>query len=129
MAEESGRNKPTEKLSEEIALSRERVTRSVRGVRSELDFPRKIRRSFQTQTVLWIGGAVVIGALFTVLSRGKKKIYVNAKNVTPPQNRLLAMGFALGALRLASNLLKPIIVNFVEKKVRDYASGSRFEKK
>ena len=129
MAEESGRHKPTEKLSEEIALSRERVTRSVRGVRSELDFPRKIRRSFQTQTILWIGGAVVIGALFTVMSRGKKKIYVNAKGGAPPQNKLLAMGFALGALRLASNLLKPIIVNFVEKKVRDYASGSRFEKK
>lgn len=129
MAEESGRNKPTGKLKEEIALSRERVTRTVRGVRSELDFPRKIRKSFQTQTILWIGGAIVIGALFTVLSRGKKKIYVNAKSGTPPQNRLLAMGFALGALRLASNLLKPMIVSFVEKKVRGYASGSRSERK
>jgi Fe2+ transport system protein FeoA len=131
MAQESGRNKPAGKLSEEIALSRERVTRTVRGVRSELDFPRKIRKSFQTQTILWIGGAVVIGALLTVLSRGKKTIYVNAKggSGTKSKQKLLAMGFAVGALRIASNLLKPIIVGFVERKVRDYASGSRSDRK
>lgn len=124
MAEESGRNKPAGELREEIALSRERVTRTIRGVRSELDFPRKIRKSFQTQTILWIGGAVVIGALFTVLSRGRKKVYGDAKT-GGPQHKLLAMGFALGALRLASTLVKPMIVSFVEKKVRGYASGSR----
>ena len=129
MAEEFGRNKPAGKLREEIALSRERVTRTVRGVRSELDFPRKIRKSFQTQTILWIGGAVVIGALLTVLSRGKKRIYVDAKNVAHPRHKLLAMGFALGALRLASTLLRPMIVHFVEKKVRGYASGSRSERR
>lgn len=125
MAEESGRNKPAGELREEIALSRERVTRTIRGVRSELDFPRKIRKSFQTQTIFWIGGAVVIGALFTVLSRGRKKVYVDAKSSGQAQQKLLAMGFALGALRLASTLLKPMLVNFVEKKVRGYASGSR----
>lgn len=129
MAEESGRNKPAGKLSEEIALSRERVTRTVRGVRSELDFPRKIRKSFQTQTIFWIGGAVVIGALFTVLSRGKRRIYVDKKGGVQPQNKLLAMGFALGALRLASTLLKPMIVSFVEKKIQGYASGTRSERR
>lgn len=129
MAEEPRRNKPARELREEIALSRERVTRTVRGVRSELDFPRKIRKSFQTQTIFWIGGAVVIGALFTVLSRGKKKVYVDAKVGAHPRNKLLEMGFALGVLRLASTLLKPMIVSFVEKKVRGYASGSRSGRK
>lgn len=129
MAEESGRGKPAGELSEEIALSRESVMRTIRGVRHELDFPRKIRKSFQTQTILWIGGAVVIGALFTVLSRGKKKNHVAATSFAQPRNKLLAAGFALGALRLASDLLKPVILGFVEKKVRSYASGSRFERK
>jgi len=44
-------------LREEIARSRELVSRNLGGLRYELDFPRKIRRSFQTQTVLWLAVA------------------------------------------------------------------------
>src|SRR5436190_11307063 len=123
MAREPGQN--NSELKEQIARSRAQVTRDLRGLRYELDFPRKIRRSFQTQTLLWIGGAVAIGAVFTLLSRGRKKIYLDAKSGAKSQNKLVAMGFALGVLRLASGLLKPVIINLVEKKLRGYASDSR----
>ena len=123
MARESGSN--DSELKEQIARSRAEITRDVRGLRYELDFPRKIRRSFQTQTLLWIGGAIVIGAVLTVLSRGRKKIYVDAKSGAKSSSKLLTVGFALGALRFASNLLKPMIVSFVEKKIGGYPSSSR----
>jgi hypothetical protein len=129
MAKESGPDKPAGELRQEIDLSRERVTRDLRGLRYELDFPRKIRKSFQTQTLLWIGGALAIGAMFTLLSRGKKKVYLDVKGGAKSQNKLLVMGFTLGALRIASNLLKPVIVNFLEKKVRNYTSEPRPGKK
>lgn len=73
MAKEFGNDEPAEKLREEIARSRERLTRDLRGLRYELDFPRKIRRSFQTQTVLWLAAAAAAGLLFTVLPGRKKK--------------------------------------------------------
>ena len=123
MARESGPN--DSELREQIARSRTEITRDLRGLRYELDFPRKIRRSFQTQTLLWIGGAIAIGAVLTILSRGKKKIYVDAKTGAKPQSKILAMGVALGALRFASDLFKPMIMRFVEKKMGGYASSSR----
>ena len=123
MARAPGQN--DSELKEQIARSRAQVERDLRGLRYELDFPRKIRRSFQTQTLLWIGGAVAIGAVLTLLSRGKKKIYVDAKSGAKSSSKLLTVGFALGALRFASNLLKPMIVSFVEKKISGYPSSQR----
>ena len=77
MAKESGSDEPAEELREEIARSRELVARNLSGLRYELDFPRKIRRSFQTQTVLWLAAAAAAGLVFMVLPRRKKKVYVD----------------------------------------------------
>jgi hypothetical protein len=125
MAKESGSDEPAEELREEIARSRERLTRDLRGLRYELDFPRKIRRSFQTQTVLWLGAAAAAGLLFTVLPRRKKKVYVDLKSGRKSTGRLLEAGFVLGVLKIAANVLKPVLVSFLKKKVSAFASGSR----
>jgi hypothetical protein len=116
MDKKSGRHNSANELKEEIAESRERLVQNLRGLRYELDFPRKIRRSFRTQPMLWIGGAVAIGAVLMILSSGKRIVNVAAKT-TKPSNKLLAMGFALGALRIASELVKPVIVKALEKKL------------
>ena len=63
MAENSGRNKSIDELRAEIAGSRERVGRDLRGLHHELDFPAKFRRSFRDQTVSWITAATAVGAL------------------------------------------------------------------
>jgi len=112
-------------LREEIARSRERLTRDLRGLRYELDFPRKIRRSFQTQTVLWLAAAAAAGLLFTVLPGRKKKVYVDLKSAKKSTGRLLEAGFLLGVLKIAANVLKPVIVSFLKKKVSAFAIGSR----
>ena len=119
MAKESGRDKPVQQLREEIAASREDVTRNLRTLRYELDVPRRIRRSVRAQPVVWIGGAVALGAIVAVLSHGRKIAKVAAKSAKPPKN-VVAMGFALGAVKIAAQLLKPVVIKFVEKKMASH---------
>jgi len=125
MANEPEHDDPAEELREKIARSRALVARDLSGLRYELDFPRKIRRSFQTQTVLWLAVAAAAGLLFTVLPGRKKKVHVDLKSARKSTGRLLEAGFLLGVLKIAANVLKPVIVSFLKKKVSAFASGSR----
>src|SRR2546430_13259466 len=97
MARESGSN--DSELKEQIARSRAEITRDVRGLRYELDFPRKIRRSFQTQTLLWIGGPHVIGADLSVLSRRRKKNYIDTKKSATHYNKIPTMEASFRCVR------------------------------
>jgi hypothetical protein len=124
MVEKPGRNKQPDQLKAEIARSRDLVARDVRSLRYELDIPRRIRRSFQEQMPLWLGAAAVAGTLLVLLATRKKEIYVDAKPGGRSKSRVLQAGFALGALRIAASLLKPMVANFIVKKMGDYASGS-----
>jgi len=48
-------------LRRKIAQSRELVVRDMGGLRYELDFPLKFKKTFQRNTALWIGAAVALG--------------------------------------------------------------------
>jgi len=127
MARASGRNNL--ELKEEIARSRDRVARGLRTVRYELDFPRKIRKSFRRQPVLWIAAAAAIGLVITIVPGRKRKAYVDGKGGGRTKNKLLEAGFLLGLLKIGATVLKPVIVPFLRQKVSEYASGSRGSKK
>lgn len=129
MAKESGRDQSPDELKAEIARSRERVARDFRGLRYELDFPGKFRRSFRQQTVAWIAAIVVVGTLVVILPLRKKKIYVDAKSGRKTKRNLLEAGFALGALKIAASLLRPAITSFVTKKVLGYPGAERSSRK
>jgi len=53
-------------LKTEIAGSRERLARELQGLRYELDFPAKFRRSFRKQTGSWISAAAAVGVLIAL---------------------------------------------------------------
>jgi len=125
MAEKPGRNRSTSELTAEIAHSRERVARDLRGLQYELDFPRKLRRSFREQTVSWITAAAAVGTLIVLLPVRKKKIYVTAKRGGKRQRKFLEAGFVLGASKIAASLLRPVIVDFLKNRLTDYAGRSR----
>ena len=129
MAEKSGRNRSTGELRAEIAHSRERVARDLRGLQYELDFPRKLRRSFREQTVSWITAAAAVGTLVVLLPVRKKKIYVDKKSGRKSKKRLVETGFALGALKIGASLLRPVIVDLVKNRLADTARLSRASKK
>jgi hypothetical protein len=127
MAKEPGQEKSLHQLRQEIAHSRDRLARDLGGLRYELDFPLKFRKSFQRQTVLWVTTAVVVGVIFAVMPARTKKVQVKAKTKGDGEETkkgILGAGVAVGALRLAATLLKPAITQFVTKKMSGYASGA-----
>jgi len=129
MAEKSGHDKSTDELRAEIADSRERVSRDLRGLHYELDFSRKVRRSFREQTGSWITAAAAVGALVILLPLRKKKIYIDAKSSSKSNKKLLETGFALGALKIAASLIRPVVVEFVKNRVMGVAGQSRRPKR
>jgi hypothetical protein len=128
MAEKSGRNKSIEELTAEIGQSRERVARDLRGLKYEVDFPAKFRRSFREQTVSWLSAAAAVGALVALAPMRKKKIYVNAKSGSKSQKKLVESGVALSAIKIAANLVRPVIVEFVKTRLTDFGRRSRPKK-
>ncbi len=125
MAEKSGRIKSIDELTTEIAQSRERLARDVRGLHYELDFPGKFRRSFREQTVSWLTGAAAVGALIALAPLRKKKIYVDVKGRQTNKKKLVETGLALGALKIVASLARPVIVEFVKNRLTDFGGQSR----
>jgi hypothetical protein len=124
MAEKSGHNKSTDELREEINRSREYVARDLRGVRYELDFPAKLRRSFREQTVAWLAAAAAVGALIAFGPMRRRKIYADAKSGRKAKRQLIETGFALGALKIAASLVRPVIVDLIKNRLTGFAGRS-----
>ena len=127
MAEKSGQGKSLHELRQEAAHSRDRLGRDLTGLRYELDFPLKFRKSFQRQTVVWIGAAIVIGVLIAALPGRTKKVQLKARAKSKGEHQkegILGAGLALGALKLVATMLKPTITQFVAKKMGGYAAGA-----
>jgi len=121
MAENSG---SINELIAEIARWRERVANELRGLRYELDFPAKFRRSFQKQTGSWIGAAAAVGAVIALAPMRKKKIYVDARSRRKRGKKLMETGIALAAIKLVGNLARPVIMEFVKN--RFFYSGESY---
>ena len=126
MAQKPGQEKSLHELRQEAAHSRDRLGRDLTGLRYELDFPLKFRKSFQRQTVLWIGAAIVVGVVFAIMPARTRKVRVKAKTKDKGEQHKegnLGAGLALGALKLVATILKPTITAFVSKKMSGYAAG------
>lgn len=113
MAEDS---ESINELKTEIAGSRERLSRELQGLRYELDFPAKFRRSFRKQTGSWISAAAAVGALIALAPMRKKKVYVDAGSRRKGDKKLMETGLALAALKLVGNLARPVIMEFVKNR-------------
>jgi hypothetical protein len=125
MAKESGKEKSLHELRQEVAHSRDRLARDLAGLRYELDFPLKFRKSFQRSTAVWVAAAVVLGVLVAMAPARTKKAKVKSKTRSKSEKEgILGAGLALGALKLAATLLKPVVVKFVSQKMSGYAAGA-----
>ena len=115
-------------LKGEITDSRQRVTRELQGLRYELDFPAKFRRSFRKQTGSWISAATAVGALIALAPMRKKKVYVDAKSRRKGDKKLMETGLAMAALKLVGNLARPVIMEFVKNRFFYSGEPSRSRK-
>lgn len=130
MAQKPEQGKSLHELRQEAAHSRDRLTRDLTGLRYELDFPLKFRKSFQRQTVLWIGAAIVVGVIFAVMPAREKKVYVRGNEKSDRKKKgeeqkkgLIGAGLAMGALRLAATLIKPALMKYATDRMGSYAAG------
>jgi hypothetical protein len=103
-------------LKGEIAASRGRVAHELKGLRYELDFPAKFRRSFRKQTGSWVSAAAAVGALIALAPMRKKKVYVDAKTRRKSDKKLMETGIGIAALKLVGNLARPVILEFVKNR-------------
>jgi hypothetical protein len=101
----------------------------LRGLHYELDFPAKLRRSFREQTVTWIAAVAAVGTLVALLPLRRKKIYIDKKSGRGSKRKLLETGFALGVLKIAASVLRPVIVDLVKTRLTDFAGQSRSARK
>src|SRR6476469_3910220 len=118
MAEKSGPDETPVELWRKIGHSRELVVRDVGGLRYELNFPRKFKRAFQQNTLVWVGAALAVGLFVALLRARPQKIYVNAagKKVRPPNKTLLESGALLGLVKLAMTVVQPVVTSYFAKK-------------
>lgn len=131
MAEKREPDRELHELRQEIAHSRDHLTRDLHGLQYELDFPLKFRKSFQRNAGVWVSAAVLTGVAYAARALPKKKIIYTTDSKTGQRTKgeeqkkgLLQAGLALGALRFAATLLRPIVVRFVAQKFSGYANRS-----
>jgi hypothetical protein len=123
MAQDAGKDRAA--IKSDIALSRQRMGTELSGLRYELDFPRKFKDSFRHHLVIWTGASAVAGILIAVAPARTTKVYVRPKSRKKGEGEgLVEAGAAVGILRFAGTLLRPMIVKFVTNKMRGDA-GSR----
>ena len=118
MAEKSGSEQSNAELRRRISASRAEVARDVGGMRYELNFPLKVKKSFQRNTVFWVGSALALGLLVALLRARTHKVYVGAAGKKVRGNKsLLEGGAILTAIKLAGPLLQPVIMGYFAKKM------------
>lgn len=115
MAEKSGSDEGNAELRRRIASSRAEVVRDVGGLEYELNFPLKIKRSFQRNTVFWVGGALALGLLIALLRARTQKVYLSAAGKKVRGGSLLGGGLLVSAIKLAGPLLQPVVMGYVAK--------------
>ncbi len=126
MAEKSGKDRSLDEIKQRIAHSRDHLGRDLSGLRYELDFPLKIRKSFQRQTVVWISAAVVLGLMFAISPARKKKVYVDVKGRRKKTKEgILGAGLMLSLAKLAGSVIKPLLVNYATQKFKRRGIGER----
>ena len=128
MAQKSEQDESNYELTQKIAHSREHMARDLSGLRYELDFPMKFRRSFQRSTVVWIGAAAVVGIVFAFMPARTKKVYVAGKKKDEQGKKFLEAGFVVAAAKLAASLLKPVVVGYLTKRMSGAGSKPRSAK-
>ncbi|PYI72832.1 MAG: hypothetical protein DMF08_05110 [Verrucomicrobia bacterium] len=92
------------------------MANELRGLRYELDFPAKFRRSFRKQTGSWVSAAAAVGALIALAPMRKKKVYVDARTRHKRDKKLMETGLAMAAIKLVGNLARPIVMEFVKNR-------------
>lgn len=137
MAKDAKQEQSIAELRQQIAHSRDRLATDLDGLRYELDFPLKFRKNFQRHAKVWVSAAVLTGVAATARATSKTKIVYRTvgrksgeqKKGEEQKKGLLQAGVAMGALKFAATLVRPMVVSLITKKMGSYAAGSAAARK
>lgn len=130
MAKEPGQKKSLHQLRQEIAHSRDHLARDLDGLKYELDFPLKFRKSFQRKTGVWVAVSAIVGVLFSIMPARRKMVKINSKATGKSKGEhqkegLLGAGLALGVFKFAASLARPALMNYISKQWGGGAAAGR----
>lgn len=114
-------------IRREIEASRAAISRDYHAVRAEFDIPAKLKRTFVSNPLPWLGAATVIGFWIARPRRaakpakGKKS---DGEIVLPDAAKQLTFfGVLIGAIRMLFPLLRPILSAYAAKRVAELAAN------
>lgn len=109
-------------LIAELARARARLTDSTLALRRDLDFPTRAKKAFKKSPLPWIGGAVLVGLIIARLPGKKTKVVVTRKSKEPVAETAGKAGLILGALKIAFDFARPMLLNWATQRFSDYVA-------
>lgn len=109
-------------LIAELARARARLTDSTLALRRDLDFPTRAKKAFKKSPLPWIGGAVLVGLIIARLPGKKTKVVVPRKSKEPVAETAGKAGLILGALKIAFDFARPMLLNWATQRFSDYVA-------
>jgi hypothetical protein len=114
-------------LIAELARARTIVSANFLALRHDLDFPARAKKAFKSSPLPWLGAAGVIGLIIARLPRRTKKVvtvFPKFKKKEEAIEKAGKAGLLLGALKIAFDFARPMLLKWVTQRVSDYASSA-----
>jgi hypothetical protein len=108
-------------LTAALARSRTHLTGHWHGLRRDLDFAARARRSFARHPAVWIGGAALLGLFIARLPpRQKKSAPPARKKAESTVEKVEKAGLLLVALKFAFSVARPALTAWITRRAADY---------
>jgi hypothetical protein len=119
-----------QRLANELADLRARVTNQTHLVRRQLDVRQRLSKSLRQHSVAWVSSAAIVGWLLSRLPARRKKVYVRAKTNDRAAKVSSSNGLLLAVGKGAWSVAKPLLTAYLTHKLADSAKrGFRWKKR
>jgi hypothetical protein len=111
-------------LIAELALARRSISANVAGLRRDLDFVTRTKRSIRRNQFAWLGGSGLVGYVIAKLPARTKtrKVLVDAQGKKAGAERTaVKAGLLVTLLKIAFDMARPVLTKWVTRRIADYA--------
>ena len=108
-----------QRLANELADLRARVTNQTHLVRRQLDVRQHLSKSLRQHSVAWVSSAAIVGWLLSRLPARRKKVYVQAKTNDRAAKVSSSNGLLLAVGKGAWSVAKPLLTAYLTHKLAD----------
>jgi hypothetical protein len=116
-------------LTADLARARSRIAQNFGALRSDLDLPGRLKAGIAKSPIAWIGGATLVGVLLSKLPARRRNAVIKRDGSAAKVVSAGKTGLLLGALKIAFDLSRPVLVKWVSRHVADYVDGAGNERR